>query len=141
MRHQRGSPCQSFGAFCSRIEALEPSQRIFNFLGLKSDCVEFALQVGWLRAGVTCVVVFVNEDKNFKHVANIAQKITPLGRRLTFPAISRLESQPVGGGGSDFRDALEQSTRQAGDLTMDLKLHQTGLQGRCHQSGPSLQGI
>lgn len=57
------------------IETIEPPQRIINFLGVKSDGAEFSFQVRRLWTAISGVIVFVNEDKYFKHGVNIAQKM------------------------------------------------------------------
>jgi hypothetical protein len=68
-------PDKTDGPSCGGVEAREPPQRVINFFRFKSDCAEFSFQVRGLRAAVPGVVVFVNEDKYFKHGANIAQKM------------------------------------------------------------------
>ena len=55
------------------LQAIEPGQCRFDFVGIKAGCRQFAPQLARFRAGIALPIIFVNVNKHFKHAPNITQ--------------------------------------------------------------------
>jgi len=130
-----GDVPHDLGALGRQAEAAEPSERFLNLLGFKTDGVQLAFEVLPLRACITSPVVFVNEDENFKHATNIAQKTIPGFSPLDFGFISGLCCV------SDHGQALKQPAWQTRYQTFQFERHQIRLELRSGYAGSGLQRV
>ena len=58
-------------ALCCQVQAVQPDQRLMDFIGFKTYRRELAAQLWQFGAGIALPVVFINVDKYFKHAFNI----------------------------------------------------------------------
>ena len=108
-------------ALRSDRKAIEPLQRVADFVRLEAVGSELTAQLLRLRASVAAPVIFVDEYKHFEHGLNIAHLLGSTRARCA-------DATPKSTWKSADGDSLKQAARQARDVSVEFQFEQPALQ-------------